>query len=105
MDSFANARCNAPMRQARKKVPDDHEIAYDHYISHNNQSIPCSLHYNLPQKRERVIIVGFKENHPFEWPQHQPLKKTLAAVLEPDEAVKWKKFRLMAPFGTQFQNN
>jgi hypothetical protein len=43
MDSFAKARCNAPIRQARMKVPDDHEIAYYHCISHNNQSIPCSL--------------------------------------------------------------
>ena len=51
-----------------------------------------ALNYNLPQKRERVIIVGFKENHPFEWPKHQPLKKTLAAVLEPDEAVNKKHF-------------
>jgi DNA (cytosine-5)-methyltransferase 1 len=51
-----------------------------------------ALHYNLPQKRERVIIVGFKENHPFEWPQHQPLKKTLATLLEPDEAVNKKHF-------------
>lgn len=72
---------------------------------HVHWRILNALHYNLPQKRERVIIVGFKENHPFEWPQHQPLKKTLAAVLEPDETVNRKKFWLRAPFGTQFQNN
>ena len=72
---------------------------------HIHWRILNALHYNLPQKRERVIIVGFKENYPFEWPQHQPLKKTLAAILEPDEAVNWKKCWLMAPFGTQFQNN
>jgi DNA (cytosine-5)-methyltransferase 1 len=51
-----------------------------------------ALEYNLPQKRERVIIVGFKENHPFEWPKCQPLKKTLAALLEPDEVVNKKHF-------------
>ena len=51
-----------------------------------------ALHYNLPQKRERVIIVGFKENHPFKWPQHQPLKNTLATLLEPDEVVNKKHF-------------
>jgi DNA (cytosine-5)-methyltransferase 1 len=71
---------------------------------HVHWRILNALNYNLPQKRERVIIVGFKENHPFEWPQHQPLKKTLAAVLEPDELVS-KKHGLMAPFVTQFQNN
>jgi hypothetical protein len=43
MDSFAKARCNAPMRQARMKVPDDDEIACYHCMSHNNQSVPCSL--------------------------------------------------------------
>ena len=43
MDSFAKARCNAPMRQVRKKVPDDHEIAYYHCISRNNQSVPGSV--------------------------------------------------------------
>ena len=51
-----------------------------------------ALNYNLPQKRERVIIVGFKDNHPFEWPPHQPLKKTLSTVLEPDHAVNKKHF-------------
>jgi len=51
-----------------------------------------ALDYNLPQKRERVIIVGFKENHPFEWPKHQQLKKTLADLLEADEAVNKKHF-------------
>ena len=59
---------------------------------HVHWRILNALNYNLPQKRERVIIVGFKENHPFEWPHPQPLKKTLAAVLEPDEAVNKKHF-------------
>jgi DNA (cytosine-5)-methyltransferase 1 len=59
---------------------------------HVHWRILNALNYNLPQKRERVIIVGFKENHPFEWPQHQPLTKTLAAVLEPDAAVNKKHF-------------
>ena len=59
---------------------------------HVHWRILNALNYNLPQKRERVIIVGFRENHPFEWPQHQPLKKTLAAVLQPDEAVNKKHF-------------
>ena len=59
---------------------------------HVHWRILNALHYNLPQKRERVIIVGFKENHPFEWPHHQPLKKTLAAVLEADDAVSKKHF-------------
>ncbi|CAK0760770.1 Modification methylase NgoBI [Gammaproteobacteria bacterium] len=59
---------------------------------HVHWRILNALHYNLPQKRERVIIVGFKENHPFEWPHYQSLKKTLATVLEPDELVNKKYF-------------
>jgi len=51
-----------------------------------------ALHYNLPQKRERVIIVGFKENHPFEWAPKQPLTKTLASILEHDDSVNRKHF-------------
>jgi DNA (cytosine-5)-methyltransferase 1 len=51
-----------------------------------------ALDFNLPQKRERVIIVGFKDNHPFEWPTPQPLRKTLSQVLEPDDLVSEKHF-------------
>ena len=59
---------------------------------HVHWRILNALNYNLPQKRERVIIVGFKENHPFEWPPHQLLKKGLAAVLEADDMVNKKHF-------------
>jgi len=51
-----------------------------------------ALNYNLPQKRERVVIVGFKDNHPFEWPKSQPLRKTLQHVLEDDYKVDKKHF-------------
>jgi len=51
-----------------------------------------ALNFNLPQKRERIIIVGFKENHPFEWPTPQPLTKTLGEVLEKDSLVDKKHF-------------
>lgn len=51
-----------------------------------------ALNYNLPQKRERVIIVGFRDNHPFEWPAPRHREKTLADVLEPDEVVSEKHF-------------
>jgi DNA (cytosine-5)-methyltransferase 1 len=51
-----------------------------------------ALDFNLPQKRERVIIVGFKENHPFDWPQPKPLRKTLVDILEADKMVNKKHF-------------
>lgn len=59
---------------------------------HVHWRILNALNFNLPQKRERVIIVGFKENHPFEWPLPQTLTNTLASVLEPDEVVNTKHF-------------
>jgi len=46
-----------------------------------------ALNYNLPQKRERVIIVGFKDNRPFTWPEPVPLEKSLKDIIEPDESV------------------
>ena len=51
-----------------------------------------ALDYGLPQKRERVIIVGFLENNPFDWPVPQKLTTTLADVLEPDTKVDKKHF-------------
>lgn len=51
-----------------------------------------ALDFNLPQKRERVMIVGFKKNHPFEWPDPVRLTKTLSDILEPDSSVDPKHF-------------
>lgn len=59
---------------------------------HVHWQILNALDFNLPQKRERVIIVGFKDNHPFEWPNPQPLTTTLKEVLEKDEDVPKKHF-------------
>jgi len=51
------------------------------------------LDFGVPQKRERVIIVGFKENHPFRFPDKGIEKRlTLSDVLEPDESVDKKFF-------------
>lgn len=51
-----------------------------------------ALDYNLPQKRDRIMIVGFKDNHPFSWPEKVPLQKTLSQILEDDEDVDLKHF-------------
>ena len=46
------------------------------------------LHFGVPQKRERIIIVGFRESHPFRFPNKGSKKQlTLSDILEPDELV------------------
>jgi len=59
---------------------------------HVHWKVLNALDYNLPQKRERVMIVGFKKNHPFEFPKPQSLTKTLAEVIEQDSQVDKKHF-------------
>jgi len=51
-----------------------------------------ALDYGWPQKRERVIIVGFKQNHPFEFPVKVTERKKLEELLEPDDKVDQKHF-------------
>lgn len=49
--------------------------------------------FGVPQKRDRIMIVGFKENYPFEFPKNGERKpQTLADILEPDEKVERKHF-------------
>ena len=49
------------------------------------------LDFGVPQKRERIVIVGFKENYPFEFPtKTNNMPKTLEEILEPDEHVEKK---------------
>lgn len=46
------------------------------------------LDFGVPQKRERLVIVGFKENHPFTFPDKGPGPSlTLEELLEPEENV------------------
>jgi DNA (cytosine-5)-methyltransferase 1 len=44
-----------------------------------------ALDFGLPHKRERIFIVGIRgSTFPFEWPQSETPRKSLAELLEPD---------------------
>lgn len=48
-----------------------------------------SLDYGVPQKRERIVIVGFLEDVPFKYPSPIPEceRKTLSDILQPNDEV------------------
>lgn len=50
------------------------------------------LDFGVPQKRERIMIVGFKENYPFEFPKNGTETKTLSDILEPEDQIDKKHF-------------
>jgi DNA (cytosine-5)-methyltransferase 1 len=51
------------------------------------------LDFGVPQKRERIMIVGFRENHPFEFPEKgRGKKKTLEDILEDEKNIDQKHF-------------
>jgi DNA (cytosine-5)-methyltransferase 1 len=51
-----------------------------------------ALDYGIPQKRERVIIVGFKNNHPFSFPPKKEKRIALEDILEPETQVDKKHY-------------
>lgn len=46
-----------------------------------------ALDYGVPQKRERILIVGFREPCTFSWPEPQKIYAPLERVLEDDSEV------------------
>lgn len=63
------------------------KVIYDHLTAlgyHVHSKVLNALDYGVPQKRERIIIVGFQEDIPFSFPAPVPVaeRKTLSDVLE-----------------------
>lgn len=59
---------------------------------HVHWKVLNALDYGLPQKRERVIIVGFNENYPFTFPPRMKKRIALSEILEPHDKVDKKHF-------------
>jgi len=65
------------------KVIVDHLTALGYHVHHK---VLNALDYGVPQKRERIIIVGFKDDVDFKFPEPVPVeqRKTLDDILEKD---------------------
>lgn len=63
------------------KIIVDHLTALGYHVHHK---VLNALDYGVPQKRERIIIVGFKEDVEFKFPEPIPVeeRKTLSDILE-----------------------
>lgn len=71
------------------KVILDHLENLGYFIHHK---VLNGLDFGVPQKRERIMIVGFKENYPFEFPRNGAETKTLSDILEPENQIDKKHF-------------
>ena len=60
------------------------KIIYNHLEALGYTKVLNALDYDVPQKRERIIIVGSKDNIPFSFPEPFPIskRKKLSDVLE-----------------------
>ena len=58
---------------------------------HVHAKVLNALDFGVPQKRERIIIVGFLDDVPFKFPEPVPLEErlTLADILETDVAPRY----------------
>ncbi len=67
------------------KVIIDSLKALGYFVHHK---VLNGLDFGLPHKRERIIIVGFLKNYPFEFPTGSKIpKKTLVDILEDERSI------------------
>lgn len=56
---------------------------------HATYEVFNALDFGLPQKRERIFIVGFREACHFDWPKHKVPMKPLSEILEKNVSQKY----------------
>lgn len=67
----------------------EHLKQLDYSVHH---TVLNSLDFGVPQKRERTIIMGFKENIDCSFPKPLGIKPNLVSILEPPESIAEKYF-------------
>lgn len=67
----------------------EHLEALGYFVHH---TVLNSLDFGVPQKRERTIIVGFKENIRFNFPRPKNIKPSLEKILENENMIEKKYF-------------
>lgn len=67
----------------------EHLKSLGYFVHH---TVLNSLDFGVPQKRERTIIVGFKENIRFNFPRPKNIKPSLEKILEDEDVIEKKYF-------------
>ncbi|MFQ5355634.1 MAG: DNA cytosine methyltransferase [Mariprofundaceae bacterium] len=87
LENVKNLKSHDKGRTLKTIIQHLEDLGY--YVHH---TVLNSLDFGVPQKRERTIIVGFKENLKFSFPKPLGIKADLSKILENDENIDKKYF-------------